>query len=101
MEVYVAHEQVRLLRNSASQSNSTSEMHTRYSYRLMTRTIHVITVGAVCETGSMKLSGVRPSVRPSVCPFQPPHAAAAGLLLWVRRAAANAGTVTLLADVGS
>jgi len=27
----------------------------------------------------------RPSVRPSVCPIRPPHADAAGLLLWARR----------------
>ena len=27
----------------------------------------------------------RPSVRPSVCPIRPPHAAAAGWLLWARR----------------
>jgi len=37
----------------------------------------------------MHLSGVRQSVRPSVClfvsPIRPPHAAAADLLLWVRR----------------
>jgi len=33
----------------------------------------------------MKLSGVRLSVRPSVPPIVlPPHAAAAGLLLWAR-----------------
>jgi len=77
----------------------------------------------------MQLSGVRPSVRlyvMSVCPIRPPHAAAAGLLLHVdpaarrsidyctvgglavssiraaaRRAAANADTATLSADVGS
>ena len=35
--------------------------------------------------GSIQLTGVRPSVRPSVCrPIRPPHAAAAGLLLWAR-----------------
>jgi len=28
----------------------------------------------------------RPSIRPTVCPIRPPHAAAAGLLLWTRRA---------------
>jgi len=37
----------------------------------------------------MQLSGVRPSVRPSVrlsvCPIRPSHTAAAGLLLWARR----------------
>ena len=33
----------------------------------------------------MQLSGVRPSVCLSVCPIRPPHAAAAGLLLWARR----------------
>ena len=35
-----------------------------------------------CGAGSMKRSGVRPSVCPSVCPItRPTHAAAAGLLL--------------------
>ena len=59
----------------------------------------------------------RPSVclpvRPSVCPIQPPHAAAVGLLLWASRArdidrllcghrsAANASSATLSANVGS
>jgi len=69
--------------------------------------------------GSRQLSGVRLSV----CPIRPPHAAAASLLLWAqrpdvdrllhggpavsssraaaRRAAANAGSATLSADVGS
>jgi len=63
----------------------------------------------------------RPSVCLSVCPIQP-HAAGVGLLLWARRpgdidrllhgqvsssraaarrAAANAGSATLSADVGS
>jgi len=58
----------------------------------------------------MKLSGVCPSVCPII---RPAHAAAAGLLLWARRArdidrllhgqhsAANANSVTLSADVGS
>jgi len=74
----------------------------------------------------MQLSGVRPSVRLPACCIRPPHAAAAGLLLWARRpggidrllhgrratavsssraaarlAAANAGSATLSADVGS
>ena len=50
-------------------------------------------------------------VRPSVCPIRSPHAAAAGLLLWARRAGdidrllqqrrANAGSTTLSAYVGS
>ena len=58
---------------------------------------------------------VRPSVCPSVCfIYRPLHAAAAGSLLWARRAgdidrqrwplgaaAANASSVTLSADVGS
>jgi len=34
----------------------------------------------------MHLSGVRPSVRPSVCPIRPPQAAAAGLLLLAQHA---------------
>jgi len=34
----------------------------------------------------MHLSGVRPSVCLSICPNQPPHSAAVGLLLWARRA---------------
>jgi len=32
----------------------------------------------------MKRSGVRPSVRPSVCPIRPLQQRAAGLLLWTR-----------------
>jgi len=69
--------------------------------------------------GSRQLSGVRLSV----CPIRQPHAAAASLLLWAqrpdvdrllhggpavsssraaaRRAAANAGSATLSANVGS
>ena len=43
------------------------------------------TVRVVCGAGSMQLSGVRLSVCLSVCPIRPPHAAAAGLLLWARR----------------
>jgi len=41
------------------------------------------TVGIICAGGSMKLSGVRPSVRLSVRPIiRPPHVAAAYLLQW-------------------
>ena len=47
------------------------------------------TARIVCAAGSMKLSRVRLSVRPSVFLFvrpiiRPPHAVAAGLLLWAR-----------------
>jgi len=48
------------------------------------------TARIVCGTGSTHLSGVRLSVRPSVnlsvSHTRPQHAAAAGLLLWARRA---------------
>ena len=44
-------------------------------------------LSVVCGAGSMYLSGVHLSVRPSVCLFIfPPHAVAAGLLLCARRA---------------
>jgi len=47
----------------------------------------LLTMSAIaCVVGFMHLSGVRPSVRLSVCPvIRPPHAAAAGLLLRARR----------------
>ena len=66
------------------------------------------------RAGSMKLSGVRPSVCPSIRPIiRSPHATAAGLLLWARRpedverllhdrrSAANASSVTSSADAAS
>ena len=66
------------------------------------------------RAGSMKLSGVRLSVCPSIRPIiRSPHAAAAGLLLWARRpgdidrllhdrrSAANASSVTSSADAAS
>ena len=67
------------------------------------------TARLTCGAESTKLSGVRPSVRPSVTlsHLGPPHAAAAGLLPWARwagdvdrslhgrRSAASASSVTL------
>ena len=44
------------------------------------------TARIACGAGSMKRYGDRPSVCLSVCPIRPPHAAAAGLLLWAWRA---------------
>ena len=75
----------------------------------------ICTASIVSGTGSMKRYGVRPSVRPSVCrSMGRAHSskpAAAGLLLWTRRAGdidrllqqrrPNAGSATLSAYAGS
>jgi len=68
-------------------SCTTSTFLAHYVY-LLIRTAHI-----VCAAGSMQLSGVRPSVRLSVClSIRPLHhsATAAGLLLCARRAGDSA-----------
>ena len=64
-------------------------MNSQSVVRPITRSLPIdSTAGVVCGAGSMQLSGVRLSVRLSVCPvIRPPRAAAEGLLLWARLAA--------------
>ena len=56
---------------------------------LLIFSVHVGAARVVCRAGSMQLSGVCLSVRLSVRPIRSLHAAAAGLLLWVRRPGAR------------